>query len=78
MTAVRAALVAMICVGVGSLMHEQGTYALFAAQATNPANSFQAGTLKMSNSRAGTALFSTSSGDGVVNPGTQVTSTGGT
>ncbi len=78
MTAVRAALVAMMCVGVGSLMHEQGTYALFAAQATNPANTFQVGTLKMLNSRAGNALFSTSSGDGVVNPGTQVTSAGGT
>ena len=78
MTAVRAALVAMMCVGVGSLMHEQGTYALFAAQATNPANTFQVGTLKMLNSRAGNALFSTSSGDGVVNPGTEVTSTGGT
>ena len=78
MTAVRAALVAMMCVGVGSLMHEQGTYALFAAQATNPANTFQVGTLKMLNSRAGTALFSTSSGDGVVNPGTQVTTAGGT
>ena len=78
MTAVRAALVAMMCVGVGSLMHEQGTYALFAAQATNTANTFQVGTLKMSNSRAGNALFSTSTGDGVVNPGTQVTSTGGT
>jgi len=78
MTAVRAALVAMICVGVGSLMHEQGTYALFAAQATNPANTFQVGTLKMLNSRAGNALFSTSSGDGVVNPGTQVTTAGGT
>ena len=77
MTAVRAALVAMMCVGVGSLMHEQGTYALFAAQATNPANTFQVGTLKMVNSRAGNALFSTSSGDGVVNPGTQVTSAGG-
>ena len=67
----------MMCVGVGSLMHEQGTYALFAAQATNPANTFQVGTLKMVNSRAGNALFSTSSGDGVVNPGTQVTSAGG-
>lgn len=78
LTAVRAALVAMMCVGVGSLMHEQGTYALFAAQATNPANTFQVGTLKMLNSRAGTALFSTSSGDGVVNPGTQVTTAGGT
>lgn len=78
MTAVRAALVAMMCVGVGSLMHEQGTYALFAAQATNPANTFQVGTLKMLNSRAGTALFSTSSGDGVVNPETQVTTAGGT
>ena len=77
MTAVRAALVAMMCVGVGSLMHEQGTYALFAAQATNPANTFQVGTLKMLNSRAGNALFSTSTGDGVVNPGTQVTSAGG-
>ena len=68
----------MMCVGVGSLMHEQGTYALFAAQATNPANTFQVGTLKMLNSRAGYALFSTSPGDGVVNPGTQVTSAGGT
>ncbi len=78
MTAVRAALVAMICVGVGSLMHEQGTYALFAAQATNPANTFQVGTLKMSNNREG-ALFSTSvSPDGSVNPGTQVTTAGGT
>jgi len=67
-----------MCVGVGSLMHEQGTYALFAAQATNPANTFQVGTLKMLNSRAGTALFSTSSGDGVVNPETQVTTAGGT
>jgi Polysaccharide lyase family 4, domain II len=78
MTAVRAALVAMMCVGVGSLMHEQGTYALFAAQATNPANTFQVGTLKMLNSRAGSALFSTSSGDGVVNLQTEVTSAGGT
>ena len=77
MTAVRAALVAMMCVGVGSLMHEQGTYALFAAQATNPANTFQVGTLKMLNSRAGNALFSASSGGGVVNPETQVTSAGG-
>ncbi|MCX5986016.1 MAG: hypothetical protein NTX54_05830 [Chloroflexi bacterium] len=78
MTAVRAALVAMMCVGVGSLMHEQGTYALFAAQATNQANTFQVGTLKMSNSRVGNALFSTSTGDGVVNPGTDVTTAGGT
>lgn len=76
-TAVRAALLAMICVGVGSLMHEQGTYALFAAQATNPSNTFQVGTLKMSNSRAG-ALFSTSAGDGVVNPTTDVKTAGGT
>lgn len=68
----------MMCVGVGSLMHEQGTYALFAAQATNPANTFQVGTLKMLNSRAGNALFSTSPGDGVVNPGTEVTTAGGT
>jgi len=78
MTAVRAALVAMMCVGVGSLMHEQGTYALFAAQATNPANTFQVGTLKMSNSRPAAALFSTSSGAGVVNLQTEVTSAGGT
>ena len=68
----------MMCVGVGSLMHEQGTYALFAAQATNPANTFQVGTLKMLNSRAGNALFSTSPGDGVVNRETQVTTAGGT
>lgn len=77
--AVRAALVAMICVGIGSVLHDQGTYALFAAQATNPANTFQVGTLKMSNTRAGAALFSTSaSPDGGVNPGTQVTTLSGT
>ena len=79
MSAARAVLVAMMCVGVGSLMHEQGTYALFAAQATNPANTFQVGTLKMSNTRSGAALFSTStSADGAVNSGTQVTTVGGT
>ncbi|MSQ44336.1 MAG: carboxypeptidase regulatory-like domain-containing protein [Chloroflexi bacterium] len=78
MTVVRAALVAMICVGIGSVLHDQGTYALFAAQATNPANTFQVGTLKMSNTRAGTALFSTTAANaGAVNSSTQATTAGG-
>lgn len=55
----RALLVAVLMVGIAGLAEGRHSSALFTAQVTNPANAFQAGTLRMSNSRSGQALFAT-------------------
>ena len=67
----------LMTLGVAALVHPSPTFALFASQTTNPANTFQAGTLRLSNSRAGASLFlSTANGD--VTPSTSITLASGT
>ena len=63
---IKALLFAVLLVGVAGLGERRQSSALFTAQVTNPGNTFQAGTLRMSNSRSGQALFTTSgAADGV-------------
>ena len=68
-----------LSVGIGASFHLGSTSALFSTQSTNPTNTFQAGTLRISNSRDGRALFTASTGvDGPAVPGTLVTVATGT
>ncbi|MBI3969838.1 MAG: fibronectin type III domain-containing protein [Chloroflexi bacterium] len=55
--AVRLGLLALVSVGLLAGYVGSGTYAAFVAQTTNPHNVFQAGTLRLTNSRSGEALF---------------------
>jgi hypothetical protein len=74
-----AGAVLSLSLGIGASFHLATTSALFTAQATNPSNTFQAGTLRISNSRDGSAVFSASSGlDGPVTPATTVRLASGT
>lgn len=63
--------------GTAALVHPDPTYALFAAQTTNPANTFQAGTVRLSNSRSGASLF-LSTANGPVTPSTSISLASGT
>lgn len=54
----RAVLFAILVVGVAGLAEAGRSSALFTTQTRNPENTFQAGTLRMSNSRSGQAVFS--------------------
>lgn len=76
---IRVLLLALLTVGLGALVHERTTAALFTTQVVSPQSSFQAGTLRLSNSRSGQALFSVS-GDaaGVATRTMSVTAASGT
>ena len=66
-------------VGVAGLGEGRQSTALFTTQATNAGNTFQAGTLRMSNSRSGQALFTTSgAADGVATSTMSVVAASGT
>ena len=67
-------IVFTLSLGIGATFHQAVTSALFTTQSTNPSNTFQAGTLRVLNSRDGAAVFSTSTGmDSPANPGTSIT-----
>jgi hypothetical protein len=76
---VKALLFAFLLVGVAGFDDRHLSMALFTAQVTNPGNTFQAGTLRMSNSRSGQAVFTTSGApDGVATSTMSVVAASGT
>ena len=76
---IKALLFAILLVGVAGLGEGRQSSALFTTQATNAGNTFQAGTLRMSNSRSGQALFTTSgAADGVATSTMSVVAASGT
>lgn len=76
---IKALLFAILLVGVAGLGESRQSSALFTTQVTNPENTFQAGTLRMSNSRSGQALFTTSgAADGVATSTMSIVAASGT
>lgn len=76
---IRALLFAILLVGVAGLGERRQSAALFTTQVTSKASTFQAGTLQMTNSRSGQALFATSgAADGVATSTMSVVAASGT
>jgi hypothetical protein len=76
---IKALLFAILLVGIAGLGDRRQSMALFTAQVTSPPSTFQVGTLRMSNSRSGQALFTTSgAADGVATSTMSVVAASGT
>lgn len=76
---IKALLFAILLVGIAGLGDRRRSRALFTTQVTNPSSTFQVGTLRMSNSRSGQALFTTSgAADGVATSTMSVVAASGT